>query len=399
MNSFDGAKPVHIANVKPHAEIAGAGITGLMTACVLGQQGWSVRVHERGSEIREIGAGIFLKENAIKALEAVGAFARLQSKIVKLNEGRVYDESGRTLLHRKTESEDNYIGLRGVLHRTLAELAIEAGAEIVVNSTVASAEENGVLILENGRRLPADLVIGADGYRSKIRDSVGLTRRVKLLTEGATRLLIPRTAIEAAPMQQEHWAGRYRVGFAPCSPEDVYVFLMAPERDTSASAIPVNKDLWRSKFPHLSDVIGRFDVATATHAQLALVDVKGWCRGKVAILGDAAHAQPPNLGQGAGLAIANAYMLGRFLAASDNVVQGLAAWENSRRPIGEAVKSWSYTYGEITGHWPIWALPARSAFVWALAHWPPTARRWTWLWRGGLNRGEDYIHSSIGVHK
>ncbi len=355
---------------------------------MLGRKGWSVRVHERSSEVREIGAGLFLKENSIAALKEIGAFQRLESNMVRLKLGRVFDEKRRVLLYRNAESEYSYILLRQVLHRTLLEMAVEAGAEIVTNSSVAGAEEAGVLILESGERLVADLVLGADGYKSNVRESLGLTARLKELSEGAIRILVDRTDAEAFPEQQEHWRGRYRIGFAPCSKDKVYIFLCAPTNDPAACRVPVNEDLWAANFPHLRPLIDRMTGGIGNFGPFNIVDPISWYRGRVAILGDAAHAQPPNLGQGAGLSIVNAVALGHALGESASIEEALAEWERTRRPVSDAVKSWSYNYGEITCHWPQWALPLRSASVWGLGHWMPTARRWGWLWRGGIKAGE-----------
>ena len=59
---------------KRHAEIVGAGFAGLTAACALAQRGWSVRVHERGDRLRTTGAGIYIYENGLRVLEAVGAY-------------------------------------------------------------------------------------------------------------------------------------------------------------------------------------------------------------------------------------------------------------------------------------------------------------------------------------
>ena len=78
-----------------HAEIAGGGIAGLNAGIVLSRLGWSVRVHERAPEIRESGAGIFLRKNSIDVLEAIGAFADLAPQGVKISKARIVIATGR----------------------------------------------------------------------------------------------------------------------------------------------------------------------------------------------------------------------------------------------------------------------------------------------------------------
>ena len=83
-----------------HAEIAGAGLSGLMAATRLAQLGWSVRLHERGSELRMFGAGIWLWENGLRSLEAAGALDAAVARAQVIKEWRIADEHGRTLFSR-----------------------------------------------------------------------------------------------------------------------------------------------------------------------------------------------------------------------------------------------------------------------------------------------------------
>jgi 2-polyprenyl-6-methoxyphenol hydroxylase-like FAD-dependent oxidoreductase len=377
-----------------HAEIAGAGLTGLTAAAALAKHGWSVRVHERAGELREIGAGLYLKENTVVVLKAIGAFDLLLPEMIRLEEGKVFDDWQNLLLHRLMHGEQSYATHRGVLLRVLTETATALGVEIVTNSPVAGATPEGELILESGERLKADLVIGADGYRSKVRESVALTAGMKTLYDGATRLLVPRTDREAAPMQQEHWFRDFRIGFTPCGLRDVYVVLVSPESHRQASAVPVDRQFWSGRFPQLKHLIDRITDDVGHRAPFVFLDVKGWSRGRVAILGDAAHAQPPNLGQGGGMAMANALALVEHMTATSDVPRALAEWEARWRPASELVKRWSHRYGLLSCQWPHALRPIRSALIWTLGHNRVTRRRWGWLWRGGMFPGErQSIHA------
>lgn len=374
---------------KRHAEIAGAGITGLAAAAALAQNGWSVRVHERSPDLREIGAGIYLKENSIRVLKAVGAFDRLSRSAVRLMEGRVFDERQRLLLHRLTHGEQSWACLRQELHQSLSEAAVAHGADIVTDSAVEGATADGKIVLSNGRQYSADLVIGADGYQSKVRESLGLTKSLRTLSSGATRLLVPRSERERTPMQQEHWSRDCRLGFTPCSPDDVYIFLVSPVDNRAGTRVPVDRDFWIGRFPHMDHLIARITDDVGTYAPFVLGDVHAWYKGRAAVMGDAAHAQPPNLGQGAGLGIANGFALAAALSETADVPAALAAWEAAHRPASEQVKIWSYRYGLLASHWPRQALLLRAALIWGLGHNGLTRRRWAWLWRGGMEPGAE----------
>ncbi|MFC7512949.1 FAD-dependent monooxygenase [Streptomyces thermocarboxydus] len=186
-----------------HAEIAGGGLAGLTTATALAQRGWSVRLHERGRELREIGAGIFMWENALRVLEEIGAFDEAVHRAERIDSWRLYDERQRRLQDDWMKGGDTrlYTVLRPDLHRALANAATKAGVEIVTGSLVAGANPEGELILESGKVLKADLVVGADGVGSPVRNSVGLNLVVRDLEDGCMRSLIPgcRTTPSTTP--------------------------------------------------------------------------------------------------------------------------------------------------------------------------------------------------------
>ena len=356
----------------------------MAVAAALARHGFGVRLHERAPELRELGAGIYLKENSLRVLDELGAYEALESRGVRLQETRVRTEGGRLVLRRRVAQERTLVALREDLHGLLSEAAADAGAEIVTRSRVEAADTRGILTLQSGRRSErGDLIVGADGLHSRVRATAGLEGRVQMLHDGATRLLIPRDEPEA--VSTEHWSGRLRVGVTPCSPDHTYVFLIGPEADDRARTVPVDVDYWLRAFPYLGDVFDRVSGAAGTHHPHALVVCPRWTRGRVALVGDAAHAQPPNLGQGAGLAIANAWALSTSLQRHTDVESGLAAWESENRSLGHQVQRWSHRYG-LAGHrWPPRLHPLRTAALWTLGHSPYTRRRWALLWRGGVS--------------
>jgi 2-polyprenyl-6-methoxyphenol hydroxylase-like FAD-dependent oxidoreductase len=373
---------------KRHAEIAGAGIAGLTAACVLARRGWSVRVHERSPALRELGAGIYLKENSLRVLSEIGVFDHISRVGIRLSEGQIRDERDRILVRRLLDRERAYTTLRGDLHCALAEAAEGFGVEILTNSGVDRADPAGCLYLESGRKLKADLIIGADGHRSRVRDSVGLTERVEVLRDGATRLLIPRTETDGEGLSRENWSSDCRLGVVPCSARDTYVFLITPEANVAATALPVDKGFWKRRFPHLADVVDRISDEGGRHDPHVLVQVRAWHAGRVAILGDAAHAQPPNLGQGAGMSMANASALGAHLDSNVDVPSALASWQAVRRGVSEQVQLWSYRYGLLGYCWPSMLTDVRSGVIWAIGRIGFTSRKWGYLWRGGLDRSQ-----------
>ena len=243
----------------------------------------------------------------------------------------------------------------------LADKAASLGGEIVTGSPVASAEPEGVLVLEGGGRFKAGLIIGADGYNSRVRESVDLLAQRAVLRDGAMRLIIPRTAEERAADPEgcatgsENWSGTRRVVYGACAVDEVYLALSCLYGDEDAMAVPVRTEAWRRSLPYLGGAFDRIEQLTEWDRvkwdRFQTIKLKKWSRGRVAILGDAAHAMPPNLGQGGNCAIMNAFSLAVALEDNGDTHASLARWEQNERPITEDAQRWSRVYGAVT-LWP-----------------------------------------------
>jgi 2-polyprenyl-6-methoxyphenol hydroxylase-like FAD-dependent oxidoreductase len=368
-----------------HCEIAGAGIAGLTTACILAQRGWSVQVHERSPELREMGAGIYLKLNSLIVLRELGLYDEVRSVGMTVRAGRISGRSGRVLARHMMNGEDTVTVSRSALHRALAVRARDLGVRFRTSSVVTSADPSGSLTVNGGERFDADLVVGADGYRSVVRDSVKLAKNVQLLEEGGIRALAPRRAMEREGLTTEQWSGNCRLGIVPCSKDELYLYLIGPANEKAVNTVPVDKQFWCDLFPEEADVLNRIgDVAR--YDQFVYSTVSGWSAGRVAIIGDAVHAQPPNLGQGAGMAIANASALGAALDEITDVPDALRRWETLRRPLTEEVQRWSYRYGLIFYALPFGGLfgeQIRIGIMSMIGRVKFTARKLSWLRHGG----------------
>src|SRR5215204_6365499 len=157
---------------KRHAEIVGAGFAGLTAACALAQRGWSVRVHERADRLRTTGAGIYIYENGLRVLEAVGAYAAATKGAPFAHTREVRDDKNRIISTHQWQGSRVFSIVRQTVINALAESARMSGVEIVTDSEAVAAGSTGEVTLADGRRLTADLVIGADGANSKVRDSL-----------------------------------------------------------------------------------------------------------------------------------------------------------------------------------------------------------------------------------
>jgi 2-polyprenyl-6-methoxyphenol hydroxylase-like FAD-dependent oxidoreductase len=193
-------------------------------------------------------------------------------------------------------------------------------------------------------------------------------------------VLIPR---QEENLSTEYWSGSRRVGVAPCAADQTYVFMIGPESQPRCGAVPIDREYWKQAFPQLSALFDRIPDDAGVHHRHEEVVCTRWTAGRVALIGDAAHAQPPNLGQGAGLAIAAAWELARTVSESEDVPADLVDWERRVRPGVDRVQRLTTLYSHAGYYWPAPALAARAQLFHWLSVVPVTARAWEFWWRGG----------------
>jgi 2-polyprenyl-6-methoxyphenol hydroxylase-like FAD-dependent oxidoreductase len=372
--------------------IAGGGIAGFAAAAALSRHGFDVRIYEQSEEPREFGAGLYLKENSLPIFDALGMGDRIAASGVRQKAARIVDESGKVIVSRSLDKERLIVVLRAEVHGALRDAALAGGAELITGRRVSGASPEGVLYLEGGEEVRADLVIGADGVHSRVRESLGLTRTNRLMGDGATRVLIPRTE---EPYSTEYWSGQHRVGVAPCREDLTYVFIIGPERETRVRRLPLDKEYWTRQFPVLEDVFAR--VTDGVHHAHPFVTCKSWVAGRTAIIGDGAHAQPPNFGQGAGVAIAASWQMAEVLSRSGDIAQGLLEWERTSRPRINMVQRLTTAY-DIAGYkWPPALAPVRARIFHTLSKVPATSHKWEYYWRGGCDAPTPNVAGGAGA--
>lgn len=369
-----------MSNRSGSVAVVGAGLAGLAAGAALGQKGFSVQIFERSDEPREFGAGIYLKENSLPILDALGIGDAVCGAGERMSSTRIVDEQQRTIVDRDLSGERLIILRRSDLHQILLSAAVDAGAELLTRRTALGARPDGTIEFADGSSIRADVVVAADGVHSRIRDGLDLLQSYKRLPDGATRVLIPR---REEPRSTEYWAGPHRVGVVPCHDDWTYVFMIGPEARSQVRTIPVDREYWTSLYPHLADVFDRIPGTAGVHHPHLEVICTSWVSGRVALIGDAAHGQPPNFGQGAGLAFVAAWELARTLADLGPSSRSLHDWERRTRPTIDTVQRWTTLYGHIGYWWPTPALRARADLFHWLSVMPWTAERWAFWWRGG----------------
>lgn len=341
--------------------VVGAGLGGVAAAVGLHRAGHEVTLYERAPELREAGTAIVIPPNGVRALDALGLSDYVRSQELLAPAGGLRDRRGRPLLVTDVSAATAQVGTsasvgRRELHRSLRE---PLPAELVRTGTpITRLEEVG----------DADAVIAADGIGSALRALLYPqhpgTRRVGRLD---LRGMLPRPAgLDVTEllsgMLVDHRTGAM-FGLFPVGADQLYWFTDSKLGPVVPSPGQARKELlelmadWHPTVPALLAATRDEDVYVDPIACLA-EPVPSFAVGNVALLGDAAHAMTPDLGQGASQAFEDAVAITRLLADATpgDVPDRLRRYDAERRPPTTRLMRASLRQGRLTSQtgFPAW---------------------------------------------
>lgn len=341
--------------------IAGGGIGGLTLGIALRKAGFSVRVFERAATLRPVGAGITMQTNAMLAFRTIGLDAAVAAAGHAMQRGAILDHRGRPLGTLLVSEMAEELGAPMVaIHRSRLQEVLQAalGPESLVTGVkvVGFREEpEGIRVqLSDGSEARGELLVGADGLRSTVR--------AQLLNDGEPRYAgytswrgVCEVAGLADPSStSESWGPGLRFGIVPISPERTYWFATANVPASGIDAPDAHAELlsrfsgWHAPIRALiENTPAPSIVRTDIHDR---PPVPHWARGRVVLLGDAAHPMTPNMGQGGGQAVEDAVVLARCLATEAALPAALARYEALRVPRANGFVTRSRRLGEV-GQW------------------------------------------------
>ncbi len=336
--------------------ILGAGIGGLTMALALRRRGLSAGVYERASMLNEVGAGIWMPPNAMQIFERLGVDREVIDNSVALRTLEIEDHEGRPIqrIHLDAIRVETGFTIQAIHRAKLQRILAEAwGMDRIAFDHECLAvhdDVNGATAeFRNGKRTTVDVLIGADGLRSKAREyvlpGVPLRDTAQACFRGIADLELPE---ELQHVCRETWGVRHRFGFSAIGPRNVYWFapISQPCDITVAEAHAKLPEVY-GDFPKLIvDILKATPASSIIRTDLADFEpIMRWHRGHCVLVGDAAHATTPNLGQGAAQATESAYMLARALSTHENTEAAFDEYQQRRMEKAHLVTNTSWSLG------------------------------------------------------
>lgn len=313
--------------------VVGGAASGASVALLLARAGAEVTLFERVPTFRAVGAGIGLQPNGLAVLRGLGLEEALNAQGCVLDAPRIADANGRTLLQPKLPNGGHVLMLRrSELQETLrVALERQPGIAIRMGVEVDGARPDGSILL-GGRWYPFDLVIGADGVHSRIRDGADFGAKVTRTGISYLRGLAHR---ELAA-NEEVWTRSGIFGSFPVRGGTYWFCSMGtPELRAAVEARDAEalRRIWTETLPRVGPLLEEVDSFDRVLVnEVIRVDCERFASGRIVLLGDAAHAMAPNLGQGANSALVDAAVLLEELLGAGRIEEALARYDARRRP-------------------------------------------------------------------
>jgi 2-polyprenyl-6-methoxyphenol hydroxylase-like FAD-dependent oxidoreductase len=345
--------------------IVGAGIAGCSAAIALAQRGWCVTVIEKQPQWQFQSSGIFVYSNGLAQFNQLGVMHELIRAGYPIHSGRnVYlDAQGRHIVdvvypNVGDEPMPPILGVkRAEMHRVLSAQLVQLGVSVQLGTTVTSLMQHAASVevgLSDGSQSSFDLVLGTDGIRSSIRAMLWPGVEPTYTGFGVWRS-VHRRPPELVDKIMMMGVGK-RLGIMPISEDKLYIFGTVAEPKGTWFDKATWPQTMREKFSEFGGPVRQFldeISAESTDTEVLYTAVEEvlmptpWHQGRVLLIGDAAHASTPFMGQGGAMAVQDAVVLAQLLAQHADVPAALQAFEQRRAPVCQFVQDASRRVGQV----------------------------------------------------
>ena len=333
------------------ALVVGGGITGSVLALGLASRGVSVDLVELSPVWRGVGHGITVQGNALAALAKVGVLDEVLDRGVPFNQLRMRQADG-TLIAEVPTPRTGGPGLpatlgalRSDLQAVLCERVYAAGVSVRLGLTVRALAQDArqaYAEFSDGTAGRYDLVVGADGIRSAVRAMLGIAATPQPTGMSIWRVVADRPA-EMDCAEVYYGGPRYKAGYSPISADKCYAYIL----DTDGALRDFgDQPAWELMYKRsagyggtwgtIRETIGPDSDVSHTRIEWLLVD-DPWYRGRIIVIGDAAHACPPLIAQGAAMCAEDAVVLAEIVTGDRPLEVALPAFMSRRMPRVEVV--------------------------------------------------------------
>lgn len=328
--------------------IVGGGFTGLTAAIALAQRDVQVMLVDKAPAWARVGHGLTIQGNALRVFREIGVLDDVLAKGFPEDDGvMLYFADGRTMAHLDTPRTGGddlppTIGaLRPDIHEALVAKAEALGVDIRLGTELASFKNNGesaTSVLSDGTTETWDLIIVAEGIKSQTRAKIGIVEDRAPSGLGIWRAVTDRKPemLGGIAFPDSDDGGAYKVGYTPVSDTQCYVFVLCrPQR--------VDNGLpgWQEVRRLMQNFHGDFDWLRESidentflnFQEIEWIFVEGpWHRGRVLALGEAVHAVPPLIAQGAALCLEDALLLAEHITVDGDLETQLTEFHDRRVP-------------------------------------------------------------------
>jgi 2-polyprenyl-6-methoxyphenol hydroxylase-like FAD-dependent oxidoreductase len=365
----------------PRIAIIGGGIGGLTAAQAMLQRGLDVTVYEAAPELKEIGAGVSLSPNAMKALRSLGLETPVRDIAWESDHQYLRNwRSGRIISDTETRGNLERFGAKGcTIHRADLLDVLSQGlppdvVKLAARCTGVETNDHGAVARFNdGTEVEADVIVGADGIHSAVRASLFGPDAPRFTGKICWRCLVPVDAIPGGlpTMNGTTWLGPHgAVVVYPVRRGELVNVVAHYDNDTWTEESWIrecDRQEVIDNYAGWHESLMRLFSASERHYKWALYDrepLAQWTRGRATILGDAAHPMLPYLGQGACQAMEDGCVLAAALAANlEDVEAALKLYERLRLPRANRVVLTARERGEDNHLVSRWAAMKRDALI------------------------------------